>query len=266
MRKLRGIRDWAALCAAAALLSTVLSGCETAGMCPPVKDLASPSENLQPAESEGRTEEQAGEMSALKKLRPVLQEPSYPNGCEIASLATVLRYNGLYVRLRELSETYLPRQELTLSEQDVLTGPDPEQYYVGDPATEEGWYCFEQPLADAADACLAGQGSDLRASILTGAGMEELRSWLELGIPVIVWFTVDYGEPVYFTDFYWTLETGEEYIPYYNLHCLVLTAIEDDVCHLADPLAGVAEVDTGTFEEVYTQMGRRALVITAEEE
>lgn len=264
------------LCAAIAVLSVILSGCGNGPMgdgypqntgC--VLRLAS---EIESEETDGESDEHVqgqadgGGASKLKTLRPVLQNPSYPNGCEVASLATVLRYYGFDATLEELSETYLPRQEFSLSKQDVLTGPDPEEYYVGDPASEQGWYCFEQPVADAADAYLSDQDSDLRACIMTGAEVEEFKSSLDDGIPVIVWFTVDYDAPIYSSDFYWTLDTGEQYIPYRNLHCLVLTAMEGTTCRLADPLAGVTRVDTGTFEEIYTQMGRRALAIVSAEE
>lgn len=261
------------LCAAIAVLSVILSGCGNGSMgnentsCVP--RLAS---EIESGGTGGGSDESVhaqaddGGVSKLKALRPVLQNPTYPNGCEIASLATVLRYNGFDAALEELSETYLPRQDFTLSKQGVLTGSDPEEYYVGDPASEQGWYCFEQPVAEAADTYLSDQGSDLRACIMTGAELEELKSSLDDGIPVIVWFTVDYDTPVYSSDFQWTLDTGKKYIPYHNLHCLVLTAIEGNTCRLADPLAGVTRVDTGTFEEIYTRMGQRALAIVSAEE
>lgn len=201
----------------------------------------------------------------LTELHPVLQNPAYPNGCEIASLAAVLQYNGFDATLDELNETYLPRQDFSFSKRGAF-GPDPEKYYVGDPASKQGWYCFEQPLADAADAYLSDQGSGLRACILTGAGMDELKAWLEKGVPIIVWFTVNYGTPVYSSGFRWILETGEQYIPYSNLHCLVLTAIEEGACRLADSLAGITEVGVEHFEKIYTQMGRRALVVIPAEE
>lgn len=264
MKDLRWTVHQRAISLCAAALSVALSGCGVGpagagylqNTCPQASELA----YEQPEESGGLDQETGG-ASDLAKLYPVLQDPDYPNGCEIASLATVLRCHGFNATLAELSEDYLPRKDLSLSERGVLTGPDPEKYYVGDPGSEEGWYCFEQPLADAANAYLSDHGSLLHTRIVTGAGMEKLRSCLENGVPVIVWFTVDYGAPVYSSDTHWTLDTGKEYIPYHNLHCLVLTAMEGDTCRLADPLAGVTEVDAAAFEEIYTQMGRRALAI-----
>lgn len=202
----------------------------------------------------------------LEELRPIFQNPKYPNGCEIASLAAVLQYYGFDVKLDELNKTYLPRQDFSYAKQGALIGPDPEKYYVGDPASNQGWYCFEHPLATAADAYLDNHDSDLCARILTGASMDELEAWIENNVPVIVWFTVNYGAPAYSSSFHWTLGTGEQYIPYCNLHCLVLTAIEGNVCRLADSLAGITEVDSDTFEEIYAQMGQRALVIAPMEE
>lgn len=251
----------------AALSLIVLSACGNDAMgaqnacCIPELASAIGFEQPEDTDDPAQTQDSDGGASLQRDLLPVLQNPSYPNGCELASLATVLQYNGLEVTLEELNETYLPKQDFSLSKRGVLTGPDPEKYYVGDPASEQGWYCFEQPLADAADAFLSDRDSALRACVLSGAGPDELASWLEKDIPVIVWFTVDYDTPVYADDFSWTLKSGRRYIPYRNLHCLVLTAIDDDTCRFADPLSGVAEVDLDTFEEIYTQMGRRALAL-----
>lgn len=63
-----------------------------------------------------------------------------------------------------------------------------------------------------------------------------------------------------------TFSTGTSGQGYLNLHCLVLTAIEEDTCRLADSLAGITEVGAEHFERIYTQMGRCALAIIPAEE
>lgn len=213
--------------------------------------------------SEESTRRTAQNTRVLTSLPPVLQNPSYPNGCEIASLATVLGWYGFDVTMEELDDTYLPKQGFSYSKSGIRMGADPSVAYVGEPSSiSGGWYCFEQPLARAANAYLSAQGSTLRTQIISGASLDELDTWLANQVPVIVWFTLGYNAPVRSTTFSWRLEDGRNYHPYMNLHCLVLTGNSNGYYQLADPLRGTAFVSRAAFETTYTQMGQRAIVLT----
>lgn len=193
------------------------------------------------------------------QLEPVLQNPELPNGCELASLTTLLRYEGFQVSFNELN---LPKQEFSY-DRNICYGPDPEDYYVGEPSSATGgWYCFEGPVLLAANAYLAKQGSPLRAHILTSTSLSGLETWLEDGTPVAVWFTTNYSLPQYSSTFSWILPSGEKYWPYVNLHCVVLIDADEDVCTLADPIQGITQIDRDIFETIYTAMGMRALALT----
>ena len=195
------------------------------------------------------------------EVAPVLQNPELPNGCEAASLACLLQYQGFSVSASEIARDWLPCQPFTCSGADRC-GADPEQAYAGDPFSEKnGWYCFQGPVAEAANAYLGAQGSPLRAASLSGAGTDKLLAELLAGRPVAVWFTQDYEAPRLNTRFFWLLPSGEAYQPYANLHCVVLTGMSDDVCTLADPLQGTVQVDRALFDEVYTAMGGRAVTL-----
>lgn len=88
--------------------------------------------------------------------------------------ATLLEYNGYSVDLVSLGVDYLPRQSFTYSG-PYRYGPAPEQAYAGDPASSSGgWYCFEGPIIEAANAWLRDQGSELRAESETGADLDRL--------------------------------------------------------------------------------------------
>lgn len=179
------------------------------------------------------------------EVTPVLQNPALPNGCEAASLAALLRYQGFSVEPAEISDFYLPRQA-----------------YAGDPASKtDGWYCFEGPVIIAANAYLQAQGSPLRAQSLTGSTLTQLETELQAGRPVAVWFTQDYAPPRQSGSFTWTLPTGEIYHPLANLHCVVLVGLQNGVYTLIDPLQGRIQLDQAAFESVYTAMGSRAVVL-----
>ena len=199
--------------------------------------------------------------SGILTVQTVFQEPALPNGCEAASLATLLEYNGCSVDLVSLGVDYLPRQSFSYSGPNRY-GPDPEQAYAGDPASSSnGWYCFEGPIIEAANAWLRDQGSSLRAQIETGADMDRLEQLLRQGTPVAVWFTQDYEQPRFNTSFTWTLPDGSTYTPYGNLHCVVLTGMDENQCYLADPMQGDSCIERDRFESIYTAMGSRAVVL-----
>lgn len=194
-------------------------------------------------------------------VQPVFQNPELPNGCEAASLAALLQYQGFSVSPADLAAGYLPMTEFSYSGPNRY-GPDPDEAYAGDPfSAKNGWYCMEGPVIEAANGYLADQGSALTARKITGAGMDELLDQLRQGHPVAVWVTQGYEMPRFNDAFTWTLPNGDTYIPYGNLHCVVLTSMDETTCYLADPLQGSTSVSRSQFETVYTAMGSRAVVL-----
>ena len=190
----------------------------------------------------------------------ILQNPALPNGCEVTSLAEVLQYYGFSVSHTELAQKYLPTGKITY-QNGMMSVPDPETAYVGDPATTSGWYCFEGPIIEAANDYLKDAGSELTAISVTGADLDELAGWLQKGRPVIVWVTQQLAD-VRRTGYTWMLPDGTTEHPYGGLHCVVLSGIDDDTVTLADPIYGEWEAERGRFAEIFAGMGSRAVVIT----
>ena len=190
----------------------------------------------------------------------ILQNPELPNGCEVTALAEVLQYLGFPVTHTELAG-YLPCEPITYIGGASYTA-DPEEAYVGDPATASGWYCFEGPVAEAADAYFQAQGSPLRAQVVSGADEEALLSYLQDGQPVVVWVTQQLAD-VRYTGYTWVLPDGESVHPYGGLHCVVLAGMDAEAgtVTLADPIYGEWEAELGRFMEIYEGMGSRALVV-----
>ena len=176
-------------------------------------------------------------------VRTVLQNPELPNGCEAASLAALLKYKGVPADKLDLAYGYIPRGDIEETT-DGRTGPDPELAYAGDPAAGLGFYCFAQPVAQGANAYLAAQGSALRAADITGVTGQGLLQYLRGGDPVIVWITKDLSAPRTGGCTWLLADTGETYVPYANLHCVVLAGWDGDsgpgrgVCGDSGPGAG----------------------------
>lgn len=194
-------------------------------------------------------------------VEPVLQEPALPNGCEAASLASVLGYYGVQADMLDLAYAYIPRQDFYEDEQGNRIGPDPEYIYPGDPATSIGFYCFAGAVCEGANKYLEASGSSLRAYDVTGITQAGLERYLADGTPVIVWVTTDWQAPRAGTYTWYVDDTGELYTPYVNLHCLVLTAMGQTKCKTSDPLRGEQTVDKQTFLDIFALAGSHAVII-----
>lgn len=193
-------------------------------------------------------------------VKPVLQLPELPNGCEITSLTTVLNYYGFDVDKEEMAVRYLPYEEFTF-DGNIAIAPDPEDAYAGDPFSEHyAFYCFTGPIVDAANAYLKTMESDYTAVDATGSSLTDLVNFVQNGQPVIVWATIHFAEPE-FTEFWWMTPEGEEIHPYSNLHCLVLTGFDGISAYLCDPLVGRIVVRASVFAQRYQEMGERAVVL-----
>lgn len=200
-------------------------------------------------------------LESVKLSVPVImQNPQLPNGCEITSLAEVLQFYGFDVSHTDLAENYLPCGSITY-QNGIMTVPDPEKAYVGNPATTSGWYCFEEPIVQAANEYLADVGSDMIAMSVSGADVDELAGWLQKGKPVIVWVTQQLAD-VRRTGYTWLLPDGTTEHPYGGLHCVVLSGIDGDTVTLADPIYGEWDAELDRFAEIFEGMGSRAVVIT----
>ena len=193
------------------------------------------------------------------RLSLIYQDPELPNGCEVTSLAMLLKWAGCPIDKVELAENYLPKEDFVQAGSDRL-GPNPSQAYAGDPASAEGWYCFEGPIVDAGNTWLNEQNSNFQVVSLTGLTRKSLEDYLDLNIPLAVWVTLNYAPPK-LSFFQWTLPDGVRYAPYSNLHCVVLVGREGGGYQIADPISGWQIVSPALFWTCFDAMGRRAAAV-----
>lgn len=190
----------------------------------------------------------------------VLQNPELPNGCEITSLAAVLNYYGLNVDKVTLANQYLPTQPIII-EGNILYGPDPNIAYAGDPAQKTGaYYAFPLPIVEAANNVLVANHSELRALDIPNTNKEEIIDFLQSGVPVIAWITIDYQSPR--TNGYWIIqETGEKHSIYSNLHVVVITGYQNGKVSVMNPLTGYEQIDEDLFFNSFQSLGSQGIVI-----
>lgn len=185
-------------------------------------------------------------------ITPALQLPELPNGCEVVSLYIVLKSLGLVPDKVELAENWLPK--------GIFHETDPNEGYLGDPATSLGWYCFPPVIVRTAEDWLRAHQAPFTARDLTGIREPELLPLLRQGRPVICWITMELAPPRFSTKWKWPLK-GREYRPYSNLHCVVLTAVDAERAYYLDPLKGRAQAERERFFTAFEAMGRKAVAV-----
>ena len=173
----------------------------------------------------------------------LFQYPSMPAGCEIYSLAAVLRAMGHDADPDSIVANQLPFD---------VEGDDYASAFWGDPYwSGEG---MPPAIMAAGNAFLEEAGASERFANLTGTDFDELASKASSGTPVLVWTTLDFEDP-YFDE---PLEANS----FYDLeHCVVLLGVEGHRACIMDPTQGYVTVNYSWFKYLYEQCGSMALAI-----
>ena len=197
----------------------------------------------------------------IEDFPEIFQNPELPTGCEITALTMALNYYGYDVDKTTMAAVYLPTEDYEVYESvsGVKYGNDLNEYFLGDPFTEEGYVCGTEAIITAADAYLADAGSSLAAVDLTGEDPETLYSLVSMDIPVVVWVTINM-EDRYETEGWYT--SDGEYVEWSNNdHGAVLIGYDEDFVVIADPIAGIVGYDREQFESVYEQRGEKSVIL-----
>ena len=196
---------------------------------------------------------------ALIPFSPLLQNPELPSGCEVTALAAVLNFYGYPV-----SKTYLADHFLTQDDSVEVRGgktyrANPSKVFVGDPRSNH-FGCFAPVIAETARKYLDSVGSPLTVQDLSGADPSVLYDCVASGTPVLVWATIDLGEPS-FQPVWYDKDTGEPVQWIGGEHCVALIGCSRTTVTVADPLRGNVFCDRSLFETRYRQVLKQAVVI-----
>lgn len=222
--------------------------------------------------SEAETQETVSETETREEVLPeaytienfpiIYQMPELPTGCEITAMTMVLNYYGMQADKVDLAVNYLPAMYSTglyYGEDGRVYGNDINQYFIGDPTTEEGIICGTGAIVSAADQYLEASGSELRAEDRTGSTPEELYQLVSENVPVVVWCTIGMQDRSVVQG--WYTESGE-YVDWgTGDHGAVLVGYSSDTVTIADPISGLIEYDRAQFESVFASRGNRCVTI-----
>ncbi len=190
-------------------------------------------------------------INELKYFQPLSQYPELPTGCEVTSLTMVLDHNGLSADKCDIADNFLDKGEVGTVDFRVA--------FEGDPRDESSYGCYAPVIVKTANRYLQSIRSGLKAYDLSGSDFENLFSYIDANIPVIVWGTLDCAEGYYSTT--WNVD-GVDLTWYTPEHCMVLIGYDNEMVWVADPVYGdVRSYDREIFRNRYETLYKQAVVI-----
>lgn len=180
-----------------------------------------------------------------------MEKPRLYNGCEVTSLAMILRYHGLDVSKNELAHK-IAHVPLTYS--TGLKG-NPNQGFVGDMENGPGLGVYHGPIYDLAKKYVGDKAIDI-----TGEQPEDIYKHLDQGLPVWIIISTSYAPVRNFRT--WETPKGEVDVTF-SVHSVAVTGYDEQSVYVNDPYGEKnKKVDKHQFELAWKQMGQQAIVIT----
>lgn len=186
----------------------------------------------------------------------ISQNPELKYGCEVTSLAMLLRYAGVKVDKMRLAEQLPKDTDPVLKNQngDITRWGDPDEGFVGDITGKNmGYAVYVKPMERLMKRYLPG-----RTVNLTKKSFDDLLRQVKAGKPVVVWTTGDFKLP----DRWESWKHGEEQITTpLDLHAVVLVGFDPNYIYVNDPLSGkkAHKVNKETFIDSWIALGRQGL-------
>jgi len=192
----------------------------------------------------------------------IAQAPELPTGCEVTAATMMLNHYGFGADKLEL-DGYLTQTGSidTWYEHGVRYGPDPDEAFIGDTRTEEGWYCTPRPIVAALSDYLADCGSKgYTPKDISGCPVDDLYAHIDDGTPVTVWVTIGLADHT--VDDSWVSETDGSTVNLSTVdHAMTLLGYDAQNVVLADPLDDIVTYRRSTFEKVFEQRGNMAVIL-----
>lgn len=198
---------------------------------------------------------EAGDDFHLIRMKNILQKPELKSGPEITCLATVLNFYEIETDKVELYKKYLPCVQPGAA--------SPKDAYVGNPETS-GYGCYAPVIVKAATGYLIDKRTIMSIDDITGSNLDELLSYVDNGIPVMVWCTTNMVSSYVSASWNVSGSLVEWRSPE---HCVVLMGYnrsKEEVI-VGDPLRGIVTYNIDTFYRRYQEEHENAVVIWKEE-
>lgn len=210
------------------------------------------------------TQVQDGQKAALVLEVPCLdQRGEFLTGCESVTAVMALNYAGVDISVDKFIDLYLPRSGAPeyVADNEYLCA-DPDECFLGDPRSEDGWGCYAPVIQSAVGRVLQENDSNCTVEDLSGKTLRQLvDKYVAQGVPVILWGTMGMDEPSYGATM--TVEgSGRRFDWIRPEHCLLLVGEEGDTYLFNDPLEGrTVAYSKKAVQTAYEALGSQALAI-----
>ena len=199
---------------------------------------------------------------AVLEVPALDQRDGFPTGCESVTAVMALNYVGIDISTDEFVDKYLPRGSAPYVVDGTYYSPDPMEYFLGEPRSEDGWGCHAPVIKSAVGRVLKDMDSEREVEDLCGLSLEELvDGYLKEGVPVMLWATQGMEEPRYGATL--TEEgSGRRFDWIQPEHCLLLVGEKEDTYLFNDPLEGkTVAYKKQAVQRAYEALGSQALAI-----
>lgn len=204
------------------------------------------------------------EKTKLIKADLICQFPDYPVGCEIVAAVMNLRYLGFNISVDKFIESYLPIGIPPTKLEDVWYSSDPNESFLGDPASDKGWGIWAKGMETAINRYLDTQDVAATVTCTYSETLESLcENYVYKGTPVLVWVTVGMETP---RENISPIILGTEDKTFTWIspnHCMLLVGFDRTGYYFNDPTTGKLEKYTkDASNAAFVGNGSQALIIT----
>ncbi len=197
----------------------------------------------------------------IKNVPLIHQFPEFPTGCESVSAVMALKYFGENITVTSFVEEYLPKNRSFYYADGKKYGPDPKEYFIGDPKTAASFGCMAPVIEGALKNYFGAEG---RVANTTGTKLSALCSvYIDNDVPVLVWATIGMLETN--PQNTWYLEDGTRFTWPGNEHCMLLVGYDEENYYFNDPYSGKCiSYEKRLCADRYAELGFQSLVILPE--
>lgn len=194
--------------------------------------------------------------SARIDTKTIYQLPELQRGCEVTSLAMLLKNRGIEVSKLELASKVKKDTTKYRKINGKIYYGDPNKGFVGDmySKSNNGYAVYHKPIYDLMNQYIDNSGIDL-----TGCEFNDLYYFLDNGSPVWTIINVTYKKLSDNDFFYWYSDEEKKIKVTSKEHSVIITGYDDNNIIINDPLVGIKTIEKNQFIECWEQMGNQAI-------
>ncbi len=191
------------------------------------------------------------------EISPICQYPTLPTGCEAVAAVTVLKYYNESISAEEFAQGWLQCNNNFYYSNGRLFGPNPNEFFVGDPFSKSSYGCYAAPIASA----INKNSNNCRAEIIENISLLEIcKEYTDKGKPVLIWATTSMKPSEEGTQ--WHLDDGSLFTWVGGEHCFVLVGYDEKHYFLIDPQSGsIIGYQKDIVSKRFEELGAQAILI-----